>query len=218
MSDQPLSLRNLRLKYTMAIGREPTEAEFNRLASVCSTIGVSDNDALLLVLFGLEKYQAIYDEVPARIRTEVETVINGVRRAAEAEAVAGMQATHHALVKSVQENARKVASAVAGRDRAVWISIALMAALAVFLFQGSILYRLGHNQGRSGALLELRDEKAAAAWGNSPEGRYAQQLAKTGYLAPLIRCNGPGLFRDGDVCRTAPDRAYRVTSWPLPKG
>lgn len=217
MSDRPLSLRDLRLKYAMALGRQPTEAELNRLASVCSSIGVSDNDALLLVLFGLEKYQAIYDEVPSRMRAEVDTVIKEVRRAAEAEAMAGMQATHRALLKSIQENARQVASAVAGRDQAKWILVALVAALLVFTALSCFFYRVGQNQGRSSALLELRDENAAAAWGNSPEGRYAQQLARTGYLAPLIRCNGPGLYTNGSVCHTAPDRANRVTSWPLPR-
>jgi len=63
--------------------------------------------------------------------------------------------------------------------------------------------------GRASGLVEgyaaARDETAAAAWANTPQGKAAYQLAQAGSIESLTRCDLPGWRIEKGACY--PDKA-----------
>jgi hypothetical protein len=77
----------------------------------------------------------------------------------------------------------------------------------------------GYHNGNEHGLAVAGDQKAAAAWGNTPNGRIARRLdeADTGALPRFADCSGQGWTRDTKaglkVCFPGPG----VTGWLRPK-
>lgn len=73
----------------------------------------------------------------------------------------------------------------------------------------------GYQAGYGAGYTEAKDEKAAAAWANTPEGRLAYRFAQTGSLASLAKCDRPGWYVEKGVCYVKPasDGTY---GWRLP--
>jgi outer membrane scaffolding protein for murein synthesis (MipA/OmpV family) len=76
-------------------------------------------------------------------------------------------------------------------------------------------YQAGYGAGYGAGYTEAKDEKAAAAWANTPEGRLAYRFAQTGSLASLAKCDRPGWYVEKGVCYVKPasDGTY---GWRLP--
>ena len=72
----------------------------------------------------------------------------------------------------------------------------------------------GYARGRVAGYEAAKSEKAAAAWANTPEGRFALSLAKSGTLQQLGRCTGKGWKVENGNCYpySAPEGVY---GWPM---
>ena len=77
-------------------------------------------------------------------------------------------------------------------------------AAAIFVGVAAGMYRQGVSSsvaaGRLDGYASARDEKAAAAWANTPEGQIALDLAKAGSLRALASCSGKGWKRKTGSC------------------
>ena len=71
-------------------------------------------------------------------------------------------------------------------------------------------YRVGRNSGfdagRIAGYSVAHNEKAAAAWANTPEGQLAYGLAKAGSIRDLATCSGRGWRKEGSVCEPRPQK------------
>ena len=122
--------------------------------------------------------------------------------------------------KEAAQTALQAARASA-RSVASW---AVLGALAGVLGAGGVGYWLGHASGRENGLADgyraARDEKAAAAWANTPAGQLALALDRAGTLSMLAQCNGQSWkaeTRDGArFCFPMPDAKQNVTGWRIP--
>ena len=137
----------------------------------------------------------------------------------EAEASTARKAAQDA--KEAAQTALQAARTSA-RSAAAW---AVLGALAGVLGAAGAGYWLGHASGRESGLADgyqaARDEKAAAAWANTPAGRLAFALDQAGSLTVLATCANHGWHtetRQGRrVCFVGPDAATgSIYGWTLP--
>lgn len=141
-------------------------------------------------------------------------------KVARAEEAASTASAAAARAMSAAEHAEATARAGA-RAVAAW---AVLGALAGVVVAGGAGYWLGHASGREGGLAEgyreARDEKAAAAWANTPNGRLALALDKAGGLSPVTACDTAGWWtetREGRrYCFAGPAPNRKTYGWPLP--
>lgn len=109
-----------------------------------------------------------------------------------AERAATLATTAAQAAKQAADGLHAAARARA-RSHAAW---AVLGALAGVLGAGGAGYGIGHASGREGGLADgyraAQDEKAAAAWANTPAGRLAFAMDQAGSLAMVARCAGQG--------------------------
>jgi hypothetical protein len=94
-----------------------------------------------------------------------------------------------------------------------------MAFLCVSLFgwyMHSSGKNLGYEAGYGAGYSEAKDEKAAAAWANTPEGKQAFRFAQNGEIQRLARCNGKGWLIDKGNCYPYTVPGEGTYGWKLP--
>ena len=154
-----------------------------------------------------------------------------------ADAVAGLQArldglardlaTEVATAKLAADGAHLAAAATEAaakrqaRTLAAWIG---GAAFAGILAAGAVGYLLGRSSGwdagQAAGYAKAADEKAAASWANSEDGRLAWAMDRSGSLVALAGCASPGwqTERRGGrrVCYPRPAKDGSLYGWALP--
>jgi hypothetical protein len=76
--------------------------------------------------------------------------------------------------------------------------------------------RMGYDEGVGVGYSEAKDEKAAAAWANTPQGRQAYELAKSTDIDALARCKRPGWHIKKGVCLVGPTSDKETYGWSVP--
>lgn len=201
--------------------RQPNDKERQRLMRERDALHLKDNDALWRLLVVLGHYETLYAEIPTRIAKVASDVTDNVKAAAEAELKAAAARTRAELAKSVTQTALEIAGRVASTNRSKWALWGFALAAAICVGMGSAMFRQGVNAGSSAGQLDgytkARDEKAAAAWANTPEGQLGYELAKAGTLRALATCSGKIFARRGDACFLKVGRDS-VFAWNIPAG
>ena len=212
-------MRTVEQSFTAYLGRQPSDKERQRLMRGRDAVGIMDNDALWTLLMVLEHYEALYERFPALIAKAASDVTHNARAAAEAEFKAAAARTRAELAKSVAQTALDIADRVASTKRSKWFSMSFAFAAALFVGVAAGMYRQGVSSGVASGRLDgytmARNEKAAAAWANTPEGQIALGLAKAGSLRALASCSGRILVRKGDGCfvKVGKDAVF---GWKIP--
>lgn len=102
----------------------------------------------------------------------------------------------------------KVAGEVADVGKVKWIGgVTVLAVLALTLsgwFAHATGYASGFDGGKAEGYKQAADEKAAAAWANTPQGMLAYQLTQAGSLESLAHCNGKGWTLSKGQCTPQP--------------
>ncbi len=199
--------------------KQPNDKERQRLMRERDALRLKDNDALWHLLVVLGHYETLYAEIPTRIAKVASDVTDNVKAAAEAELKAAAARTRAELAKSVAETALDIADRRASVNRLQWITSCAVVLCVTFLSIGTASYRTGLGRGDASgydrALAVSRDEKAAAAWANTPEGQIAFDLAKAGSLRELAACAGKGWRRQATRCVPKCDKGS-VDGWSIP--
>jgi hypothetical protein len=199
--------------------RQPTDKERQNLMRERDALGVKDNDALWRLLVVLGHYETLYAEIPTRIAKVASDVTANVKAAAEAELKAAAARTRAELAKSVAETALEIANRRASVNHLQWITSCAFVLGVMFLSIGTWSYLAGTKRGDASgydrALSVTRDEKAAAAWANTPEGQLGYGLAKVGSLREVATCSGKIFVRKGDTCIVRIGRDAAV-GWKVP--
>ena len=198
--------------------RPPTDRERQHLMRERDALGLKDNDALWRLLVVLGHYETLYAEIPTRIAKVASDVTDNVKAAAEAELKAATARTRAELAKSVAQTALDIADRRASVNRLQWITSCAFVLGVMFLTIGTISFRTGLGKGEASGydrgLAVTRDEKAAAAWANTPEGQLAYGFAKAGSLRELATCAGHGLVERDGLCYAS----GKTHGWRLPAG
>lgn len=213
-------MRDLDDSFARLLGRQPSDAERQDLYRVRDALGLKNNDALWLVLMALQHYQSQYERFPQEITQAASDVLSNIKATADAAVKASSEAAKQDLAKAVADTAQRVAASTAHKQQAQWIVTAV--AVITLTFAGSWWYAFrmgsdaGYNLGYGVGYNEAKDEKAAAAWANTPEGRLAYRFAQTGGLSNLAKCDKPGWEIEKGVCFPRPV-ANKLHGWRLPE-
>lgn len=205
--------------FAQLLGRQPSDAERQELYRVRDALGLKNNDALWLVIMVLQHYKGEYKDIPNEIKAVVEEVLANVNATAVAVMKAAAEAAKADLAAAVAEAAHQVARDVAIKEKVQWIALSAVTVaicfFAVFWMTDYRSYNAGYNSGYGVGYRESKDEKAAAAWANTPEGKLAYRFAQAGALQRLAHCQGNGWQTKQGYCYPYP-LDNKVHGWRLP--
>ncbi len=201
-------------------GREATAEDVLKFERLTTALETTPGDAMLAVLVALDHYETLYGTIPKRIADTATKTLTSFTEAANAQAKASMEQAKADLAKTVSEVAVKVASNTA--TKRMWQWAASCIAVAFLCFGGFGWYI--HSQGQSSGYAlgygtgynEAKDEKAAAAWSNTPEGKMAYRFAQSGELQKLAKCSGKGWKVEKGACYVYPVPNEGTYGWSLP--
>jgi len=190
--------------FSKLLGRQPNDAERQQLYKVRDALGLKNNDAIWLVLMALQYYQDQYEIFPNLIAQAAKDTLVNFKSTADAMVKASAEAAKADLAKAVALAAHEVAHNTSAKQMWQWAGGCIAVAfLCVGLF-GWYMHSSGHdggyNSGYGVGYSEAKDEKAAAAWANTPEGKLAYRFAQSGELQRLARCQGKGWKIEKGVC------------------
>lgn len=205
--------------FAKLLGRQPSDAERQSLYRVRDALGLKNNDALWLVLMALQHYQGQYEKFPQAIAQAAKDALVNFKATADAIVKASAEAAKADLAQAVAAAAQEVAHNTSAKQMWQWAAGCIAVAFLCFGLFGWYMHSSGkdsgYQAGYGAGYTEAKDEKAAAAWANTPEGRLAYRFAQTGSLASLAKCDRPGWYVEKGVCYVKPasDGTY---GWRLP--
>jgi hypothetical protein len=198
--------------FARLLGRQPSDRERQQLYRIRDELGIKNNDALWMVLIALQYHQTMFDKHPELIKSYAGEILKDIRDTADKEMAASAAEAKAALANAVAATANDVARMTTLRMTVTQIGLVAIACCAVvgaytLLLHGKA-FDAGYSSGYGAAYTQAKDEKAAAAWANTPQGKAAYRLALAGDLDGLVNCNRPGWIEQKSVCfvRPAPDR------------
>ena len=201
-------------------GREATAEDILKFERLTATLETTPGDAMLAVLMALGHYETLYEAIPKRISDTAATTLEAFKEAADAQAQVSMEQTKASLAKTVSEVAVKVASNTATKRMWQWASgclaVAILSLGSFGWFMHDVGSKSGYSLGYGTGYNEAKDEKAAAAWSNTPEGQLAYRFARSGELQRLARCNGKGWITEKGNCYPERPPNEGVYGWRLP--
>ncbi len=126
------------------------------------------------------------------IKQNSELAVTNARVTTELAQLENLAIFQQNMSVAVAQTLNDVAGAVATKSATRWVvgGIALAGVLSVF--SGWIGYSKGKDAGNSFGYAQARNEIAAAAWANTPNGKLAYQLEKD--------CSRPGWKKINNVC------------------
>lgn len=209
-------MAELNHSFEKLLGRQPTDSERQQLYKVRDALELGNNDAIWLVIMVLQHYETMYGKFPKLIASAAQKSLETFKNSTEAAAKASMEAAKADLALAVKEASEKTARAVAGTDRTRWIAACAITVTLGALCLGGSAYYVGQQSGRVAGYEMAKDEKAAAAWTNTPEGQRAYSFAQTGALQILTDCQGDGWEIKDGICYpyATPEGLY---GWRVPE-
>ncbi len=200
--------------------REATAEDVLKFERLTAALETTPGDAMLAVLVALDHYETLYKAIPIRITEAATDALGSFKRNADAQAAASIAEAKADLAKAVSEVATKVAHNISAKQKWRWASGCIAAAFVSVSFFGwyadSNGKDLGYKAGYGAGYTEAKDEKAAAAWANTPQGKEAYKLALAGSVGNLIRCDSPGWYVDKGACFVKPLPNGTAYGWRLP--
>ncbi|AMM18699.1 protein mobE (plasmid) [Burkholderia sp. PAMC 28687] len=190
--------------FAKLLGRQPSDSERQKLYVVRDALGLGNNDALWLVLMALQHYQTQYEAFPAAISQAAKETLFALKETADATMRMSANDAKADLAAAVASSAQTVAANVSQKQMWKWAAGCIAVTFFCFGSFGAFVYEktytAGENSGYGLGYNTAKDEKAAAAWANTPQGKLAYRFAQTGSLDSLIKCDRPGWTRKKDMC------------------
>lgn len=197
-------------------GREAMPADVLRFERLCKALGTAPNDALLAVLVALDYYQNMYEAMPEKIRKESEATLASFKLAAEKTATAAFKTSEAAHADALVKLADKVAVQASTKSMFKWAAGCIAVVVAMLAPLLWYVHSAGVDDGKALGYEAAKDEKAAAAWSNTQQGKSAYKLAQGDDIDALVKCSRPGwAINKNRVCVVSPasDGTY---GWHVP--
>jgi hypothetical protein len=186
--------------FAKLLGRQPSDTERQNLYHVRDALDLKNNDALWLVLMALEHYKTQYIKFPSMIAQAASETLDNIKKTADATLKASSEATKRDLTQAVEKTAKDIARNTSRKQMLQWtlgclICVAIILG-AVFWYAHSSGQNAGYAQGYGEGYAKAQDEKAAASWANTPEGKLAYRLTQAGDIRDLAACTKTGWVID----------------------
>lgn len=202
--------------FEAAFQRKPTADEVGRLERVMDVLDVRENDAIMTLMVVLEFYLGLYGSVPGRIEAAAKTAVGETKETTQKIAETAAQLAHGDLVEQLGKAVNQVASDAARKQQWKALGVGIAAAAISLLVTGWVCFDAGREAGYGAAIKVARNETAAAAWANTPEGQLAYRLALAGSLQQVARCSAPGWKIRNGACLPQADAEGTLHGWVMP--
>lgn len=202
--------------FEAAFQRKPTADEVGRLERVMDVLDVRENDAIMTLMVVLEFYLGLYGGVPGRIEDAAKKAVGETKETTQKIAETAAQLAHGDLVEQLGKAVNQVASDTAKKQQWKALAIGIGAAAISLLVTGWACFDAGREAGYGAAIKVARNETAAAAWANTPEGQLAYRLALAGSLQQVARCSAPGWKIRNGACLPQVDAEGTLHGWVMP--
>lgn len=202
--------------FEAAFHRQPTAEEVGRLERVMDVLDVRENDAIMTLMVVLEFYLSLYGSVPGRIEAAAKAAVGETKETTEKIASTAAQLAHGDLVEQLGKAVNQVASDAARKQQWKALGAGIAAAAISLLVTGWVCFDAGKEAGYGAAIKVARNETAAAAWANTPEGQLAYRLALAGSLQQVARCSAPGWKIRNGACLPQVDAEGTLHGWVMP--
>ncbi len=202
--------------FEAAFRRKPTAEEVERLERVMDVLDVRENDAIMTLMVVLEFYLGLYGSVPGRIEAAAKAAVGETKETTEKIAATAAQLAHGDLVEQLGKAVNQVASDAAKKQQWKALGAGIAAAAISLLVTGWVCFDAGREAGYGAAIKVARNETAAAAWANTPEGQLAYRLALAGSLQQVARCSAPGWKIRNGACLPQVDAEGTLHGWVMP--
>lgn len=202
--------------FEAAFRRKPTAEEVERLERVMDVLDVRENDAIMTLMVVLEFYLGLYGSVPGRIEAAAKAAVGETKETTEKIASTAAQLAHGDLVEQLGKAVNQVASDAAKKQQWKALGAGIAAAAISLLVTGWMCFDAGKEAGYGAAIKVARNETAAAAWANTPEGQLAYRLALAGSLQQVARCSAPGWKIRNGACLPQVDAEGTLHGWVMP--
>ena len=185
-------------------GNEPTAAQIARVTSIAHDFDIPKNDALFPLFVALDQYHGVFGELPEKMRLAADAVAKEAAENTKHQVNLGLVEAIHKMGPQIGDALVDHAKALNQVDRAKWVGGAVVVVVAAFAAFGWITHATGYSSGfevgQAAGHAAAADEKAMAAWANTPQGRMAYELAKNGTLEMVGNCNGRGWELSQGLC------------------
>jgi hypothetical protein len=202
--------------FEAAFHRKPTAEEVDRLNRVMDVLDVRENDAIMSLMVVLEFYLGLYSNMPRHIKEAVQAAVGETKEATQRVAATAAQLAHSDLIEHLGEAVNQVAADAARKQQWRALAIGIGAAAITILVTGVLSFSQGKEAGFGAAIKVTRNEAAAAAWANTPEGQLAYRLALVGSLQQVARCSASGWKVNNGACLPYSDANGSLHGWALP--
>lgn len=206
--------------YKRLNGREATTEQVLKFERLVASLETTPGDALLAVLVALDHYQNLYSEIPEKINASAVSVLGVFKLAAEKTAGAAFQETKVINAQALVDIANKVASEVSTKRMFQWaggsVAVAAVCITLMAWYLHSSAFDTGMAAGQAAGYEQAKNQIAAAAWANTPQGQQAYRLAKTGELDKLAKCTGKGWNIENGTCYVKEVKGEGTYGWRLP--
>ena len=200
-------------------GHEPTAAQIARVTSIAHDFDIPKNDALFPLFVALDQYHGVFSELPEKMRLAADAVAKEAAENTKHQVNLGLVAAIHKMGPQIGDALVDHAKALSQVDRAKWIGGMVVVVVMVLTAFGWLVHESGKDSGYQAGFgrgyTEAKDEKAAAAWANTPEGKLAYRFAQTGSIASLAKCDKPGWYIEKGVCYVK-QTSEGIYGWRLP--
>jgi hypothetical protein len=202
--------------FEAAFQRKPTADEVGRLERVMDVLDVRENDAIMTLMVVLEFYHGLYGSVPGRIEEAAKKAVGETKETTQKIAETAAQLAHGDLVEQLGKAVNQVAADAAKKQQWKALGVGIAAAAISLLVTGWMCFDAGREAGYGAAIKVARNETAAAAWANTPEGQLAYRLALAGSLQQVARCSAPGWKIRNGACLPQVDAEGTLHGWVMP--
>ncbi len=202
--------------FEAAFQRKPTADEVGRLERVMDVLDVRENDAIMTLMVVLEFYLGLYGSVPGRIEEAAKKAVGETKETTQKIAETAAQLAHGDLVEQLGKAVNQVAADAAKKQQWKALGVGIAAAAISLLVTGWMCFDAGREAGYGAAIKVARNETAAAAWANTPEGQLAYRLALAGSLQQVARCSAPGWKIRNGACLPQVDAEGTLHGWVMP--
>ena len=166
-------MSDLDTAFGQLLGRQPTDAEKQKLYRARDPLRIKDNDALWILLMVLGDYETLYEKVPAMMVRAANDVTANVQKTADAQIKATSARVQAELGAAVAKTASEMAGQRTTAEKWQWAAVAFAAALIALVMVGWFGFRKGVETGYARGFAK-EDETGQitttlASWANTPE-------------------------------------------------
>lgn len=191
---------DIRRAMSLIAGRDVTPDTIARVQAIAHSLEIPLNDSMMPILITLDTYYGAFKDLPKQHQQAAEQAAESAKELVSAKidllTTEAIKAVSGEVATTVSKLADKVATDTATRDKSIWIAGAAASVAIAFAVFGMVIHKTarieGYNSGYAVGYRESKDEKAAANWANTAQGKLAYKFAQMGELDSLMNCNKPG--------------------------